>query len=223
MVLPGECSRGPLHLHDQIPRSCKVHHHSSWDGGHFSFGKSSPIVCIPGSCMFTPYILPPTWLPVIGNIDSHSCPSKCGLGQHKSKPATNAVYFWFCGCDAMFDALPSTGLKLCLSQFKLSDFFGQVNGNMLAKYVDMRPKGKWLALNVQRFLLGRELMVLMGFPLHRMVLGGTSESVTWLVVSFFCCNFNPRYSSTTAAFCRNPRYCMTWQATQWRFESSPPF
>ena len=51
-----------------------------------------------------------------------------------------------------------------------------------------------------------------GFPLHRMVLGGTSESVTWLVVSFFCCNFNPRYWSTTAAFCRNPRYCMTWQA-----------
>ena len=45
----------------------------------------------------------------------------------------------------------------------------------------MRPKGKWLVLgNHQRYLLGRDLMYLMGFPLHRMACG-VPESATWIV------------------------------------------
>ena len=45
----------------------------------------------------------------------------------------------------------------------------------------MRPKGKWLVLGShQRYLLGRETLVLMGFPLHRMSTMNFPESVTWL-------------------------------------------
>ena len=45
----------------------------------------------------------------------------------------------------------------------------------------MRPKGKWLLLGSrQRYLLGRETLLLMGFPLHRMSTGNLPESVTWL-------------------------------------------
>ena len=47
----------------------------------------------------------------------------------------------------------------------------------------MRPKGKWLALGIQRYLTGTEVMFLMGFPLHRMVINVddnvTRPTLTW--------------------------------------------
>ena len=50
-----------------------------------------------------------------------------------------------------------------------------------SKFFQMRPKGKWLVLgSQQRYLLGRETLVLMGFPLHRMRTMNLPESVTWL-------------------------------------------
>lgn len=44
----------------------------------------------------------------------------------------------------------------------------------------MRPKGKWLALGIQRYLTGKEIMFLMGFPMHRMVTN-VDDSVTWMI------------------------------------------
>ena len=46
----------------------------------------------------------------------------------------------------------------------------------------LRPKGKWLSLDAGRYLIGRELMILMGFPIHRMYPNVVSEQVAWLIL-----------------------------------------
>ena len=43
----------------------------------------------------------------------------------------------------------------------------------------MRPKGKWLSLEHQRYVTGKEVMVLMGFPMHRMVTN-VDDNVAWM-------------------------------------------
>lgn len=44
---------------------------------------------------------------------------------------------------------------------------------------DLRPHGKFLVVTptTQRYLVGRELMLLMGMPIHRLVLDCCSENV----------------------------------------------
>ena len=165
-MLPGECSYGPLHLHEQIPRSHKVHHHSPRDGGHFGFGKSFLL-----TTMFTPYLLPPTWLPVIGRIDSHSCPSKCGLGQHQSKPATNAIYFWLCGCDAMFDALPSNWIEIVSISIQGEWLFWQTFFET-CRPIWHEAKGKMAGIECPAILIGSRVDGSDGLPPPQNGVGG---------------------------------------------------
>lgn len=44
-------------------------------------------------------------------------------------------------------------------------------------YHTLRPNGKFLATTPGRFLLGREIMMLMGMPIHELTLNSSSESV----------------------------------------------
>ena len=46
----------------------------------------------------------------------------------------------------------------------------------------LRPQGKFLAPGRGRYLLGRETMLLMGLPVHRLNLKGCSENVPCLHV-----------------------------------------
>ena len=84
----------------------------------------------------------------------------------------------------------------------------------------LRPKGKWLSLVHQRYITGRELFALMGFPIHRLQLGVVDDSVTWLVYPNSCMTTMVIFHlfPNDHPFGR-PRFCMTWQGTAWVSES----
>ena len=60
----------------------------------------------------------------------------------------------------------------------------------------LRPKGKWLSLVHQRYITGRELLALMGFPIHRMRCGVVEDSVAWLVYLYSCMRNNGHVSTS---------------------------
>ena len=64
-----------------------------------------------------------------------------------------------------------------------------VLANMFLTLWDLRPQGKFLATGRGRYLLGRETMLLMGLPVHRLNLKGCSENVPCLHVldMWACC------------------------------------
>lgn len=49
----------------------------------------------------------------------------------------------------------------------------------------LRPSGKFLSTSAGRYLIGRELLALMGVPIHQLNLGCCRESVSWLKVEGF--------------------------------------
>ena len=50
-----------------------------------------------------------------------------------------------------------------------------------------RPCGKFMAPSKGRYVIGREVLALMGVPIHKMVLRKTAESASRPVFSFDCC------------------------------------
>ena len=80
----------------------------------------------------------------------------------------------------------------------------------------LRPKGKWLSLAHQRYITGRELFALMGFPIHRLRLEVVDDSVAWLVYPHSCMTTMDMFQFfPNDHLFGQPRFCTTWQGTAW--------
>ena len=128
--------------------------------------------------MSTPYCLE-------GSRPSHIGPSRCSGAEHKPVLAANAFCSGQCTISSLFDVQTLVKQKPHMFLVHPDESNHVVYGILYSsirepKICQMRPKGKWLLLGShQRYLLGREILILMGFPLHRMTTVSLPENVTW--------------------------------------------